>query len=120
MGSTNITDIIDTLVNTAHNLIKWKILAGMSIDHESLPPDYWHFNHKVLDEVIDLIKPLLAKAQQVRELEARNASDVIKILKLGKITVSEATELLTMMRAKLEVEELEQQQKMAKELMSKL
>ncbi len=118
MTKKHITDILDLLVDTAYQVLEWKITFAMNIEeiNEDIPMGYLNFDHKRLDEIVDIIKPLLQKAQQVRELEAKNSQDILKMLGSGKISANEARGLLSLMKEKLIVEEQETKTKIAKQI----
>ncbi len=123
-SKTQLSDIIDILADSAYNFIKWKIISStkgiIEEEPEGLPDGYNHYNHDKMDEIVELVKPLLQKSQQIRELEAKNSQDIIKLMGRGKINSVEAKELLMLMKTKLEVEEIEMENKLKKQLIENL
>ncbi len=94
-------DVLDDLVNAASTFLKYRIGVAMG---KTPPPGSENYNPAEQKYIIDLVKPLLEKAQQSKAVEANSSRDVIKLLTKGKITPNEAKELLMLMKDQTLVE----------------
>lgn len=122
----NLNDIVDRIVDQTYHILNWKIIhamtpmAGMDEIPEGLPEDYFNYDHGKLDEVVEIVRPLLKAAQQTRKVEAETSQDVIKLISKGKITMTEAVELMSLVKLRTSVEEQELTLQMKKDLINNL
>lgn len=122
----NLNDIVDKLVDQTYHILDWKIiaatnvLAGMDEVPDGLPEDYFNYDLGKLDEVVEIVRPLLKAAQQTRKVEAETSKDVIKLISQGKITMTEAVDLMSLVKLRTSVEEQELTLQMKKDLIDSL
>jgi len=67
----------------------------------------------VLEQALEMTKDIIKSAGDLQEIEAKNTSDVLKLLGTGKITISECQNLMSIMHTKSEIDD-------AKDVISKL
>ena len=110
----NLNDVVDMLVDKAYQFWEWKIVAAQqetrspTEEPEGIPKGYYTgFDHEVMGTVISIITPLLASAQQTRKVEAQTSKDIVKLVASGKVSIDEATKLMTLIKVRLDVEEKE-------------
>ena len=110
----SLNDVVDMLVDNAYHFWRWKLIAAQqqtrSFDKEpkGIPKGYYTgYDHEEMDRVIAIITPLLAAAQQTRTVEAQTSKDIVKLVSSGKISIDEATKLMTLTKIRLDVEEKE-------------
>ncbi len=60
----------------------------------------------IQSEMWDLIKDTIKKVEDREKIEVESAADVIGLLKKGDLSASEATELLNVLKAQQDLEEL--------------
>lgn len=58
------------------------------------------------DEAWNLLKTMLLKIEDRQAIDAQNTSQVLSLLKTGKVTVKEATELMALLNIKSEIDEV--------------
>jgi hypothetical protein len=125
----NLNDIVDKLVDKAYDILEWQIIEATSVMigieteddvPDGLPKGYMNFNHKKLQEIVDMIKPLFKANQQTRKIEAKTSNDIVQLVVKGKISLEEAVNLMTLVKLKNETEEKEISLKIRKELMESL
>ena len=95
----NVSDVVDNLVDTVYDYLQWKKLAALRKDDE-LPEGYYNYDHKELKYMVELIKPLLKTVTQTRKIDAENTGDIIRMLKTGKVTLTEAHSLMELVGKK--------------------
>lgn len=111
----NLSDIVDCLVEETYNILKWRIIASKNViirDEEEaralgLPPDWFSYDHKELNKIVDMVKPMLKDAQSTRKIEAQTALEVVQLMQKGKISISDAMSLMTLIKTQVEVQEKE-------------
>ena len=111
----NLSDIVDCLVEETYNILKWRIIASKNIivrDEEEahalgLPSGWFSYDHKELNKIVDMVKPMLKDAQSTRKIEAQTALEVVQLMQKGKVSISDAMSLMTLIKAKVEVQEKE-------------
>ena len=110
----NLNDVVDLLVDKAYQFWEWKLIAAQQetacLDEEpdGIPKGYFKgFDHAEMDRVISIVTPLLASAQQTRKVEAQTSKDIVKLVASGKVSIDEATKLMTLIKVRLDVEEKE-------------
>jgi len=113
----HLNDVVDDLVSNVSRVLKYK--AGIAFGLEP-PEDHYMYNMKEQENLLEIVKPMLATVQQTRVIEAESAKDVIKLISNGKVTVSEATMLLSLMKTKNQVEESEMKNSLQKDLIKML
>ena len=64
------------------------------------------FCSKDLEQIFDLTSKIILQTNDVRKYETQNASDVLKTLQSGKISLKEAKDLMAMFHTKMQIEEL--------------
>jgi hypothetical protein len=101
---THINDVLDGLVEAVSKIMDYRVGVAMGLKP---PKGHENYNAEEQKYLIDLVKPILDKAQQSRTIEANSSRDVIKLLTNGKITPNEAKELLMVMKDQTLVEEKE-------------
>lgn len=107
-----LTDIVDLLVDRAFQILEWKYEAAITVgnwnhDKDRLPADWPSYDHSTLNELVDIIKPMLRSVQETRKLEAQTSKDVTAMLSKGKISMQEGMKLLALMKTQKDVEEKE-------------
>ena len=103
---TNINDIVDSLVDTVSEIVKYRSGIAMGLE----PPEGHEMYNK--DEqlfLLDLVKPLFKTAQETKHVEAKSSADVVQLLARGQISVDEAASILSIIKTRLDVEEKEMQ-----------
>ena len=109
-----ITDITDLIINEAYNLINWSIIVSKNPDVSSfeeleslgVPGDYFDYDHDTLNNIIDLVRPLLKNVSLLRKIDAQNASDVLRLLGTGKISIDDSLKLMNLLKGKSEIDEI--------------
>lgn len=101
-----LSDIVELIVNKTHQIIEWRIYDAL-LEKDKLPEQYYHFDHKKLEEILAMTKPLLSSAQQTRKIEAETSKNIISAITSGKLSIDDATKLMAMTKLKLEVEDKE-------------
>lgn len=101
METKKINDVVDLLVDNAYQILNDRLLYHQNkFDELSVPKsEYIIQNNEELLKIVDLIKPMLKSAQQTRQIRAESAKDVTRALRMGKITINEAKELLKVVEA---------------------
>lgn len=104
-----VEDVVDSIVEKAYQIIEWRMARATPGygDRNLVPEGYDHFHQDALSEILDLVKPMLGKAQETRLINAKTSNEVMKLLARGKVSMSEARELLAVLSSKLKVEEEE-------------
>lgn len=108
-----ITDIIDLIVDIAYKIIRWKLIIATAgnmmneskqslatLNEFNLPYDINTFNYDTLNNIVELIKPMLTSIQQTRKIQAESIRDITQQLKQGKININEAKDLLALIERK--------------------
>ena len=116
----NLNDVVSMLVDRSYQILKWKLKAAMKVPDEELPEDYYIWDHDALNQVVEMVKPLMGSAQQIRKVEAETSKDIIKLIAKGKISIEEATSLMKLAKEKLSVEEKEMKVSLQNKLMKTL
>jgi len=119
-----LSDIVDNIVDKAYQIIVWKIIAATDQTEvqdvwgiaEGLPAGYMNYDHKLLDSILDMVKPLLSSAQQTKKVEAETAKDIVALIKTGKLSIEEAMKLMNLLKSKVEVEEKESKFRLQKNM----
>jgi len=62
--------------------------------------------HINLDRLWPVIENILKQTSDIQKIEAKNASDVIKLISDGKITLEDAQKFLLIMKTQVEIDEL--------------
>ena len=112
----DINDIIQLLVDKAYQIIDWKtryattsmLMEEEDLEKAGLPTDYHLLDQGKMNEIVDMVKPLMKTAEQVKKLQAESVRDVVSLLKNGKISVGEARQLMEMMEKKAMLDVLEE------------
>ncbi len=112
-------DVVDRLVDHSYQIIEWKMFASLR-DIDSLPDDYVMYDHDELNRILSMVKPLLASAQQTRKIKAETAKDIVSLMKKGKISFTEARELMTAMKMELDLKNEEDKAVIQQKIMSTL
>ena len=100
-AKTTINDILDELLETAHRVLKYQIGVAFGVD----PPEGSElYNSKEQHRLLDMIKPMLHQAEQTKQINAKSSTEVVKMLKQGKISVDEAMKILTLIDKQVQVE----------------
>ena len=77
--------------------------AKAAIGEELLPADV---DDTVRNETWSVLKTMLLKIEDRQAIDAQNTSQVLSLLKTGKVTVKEATELMALLNIKSEIDEV--------------
>ena len=82
-------------------VIKYKLAraCGDTVKQESVDEFY-------LKEIWDAIVPMIHRLNDIEEIKADTASDVLSLLAKGKVTIDEALKLMALMQEKQNIEEL--------------
>lgn len=121
-----LSDYVRDLVEQAVQIQRWRYIAATSPGRdvgetiEGLPANYYNFDHDVLQEIIEAVKPLLKSNQEIRKIEAETSKDIIKMLSCGKVTISDAEKLFSLLEQRLRVEERERTNKLQNEILELL
>jgi hypothetical protein len=111
----HLSDIVDELVETTYDLLRWRIIASKNrvIEDEDKArelglPKGWHmYDHKELNKIVDMVKPMLKDAQSTRKIEAQTSLEVVSLLRKGIISIEDAMKLMNLVKSRVEVEEKE-------------
>lgn len=71
-----------------------------------------NMDEKARDQVWEVAKQIILQTGDTQELEARNIQDVLNLIAKGKVTPSEAKDLMQLVQSKFEMEEVASIQKM--------
>jgi len=115
----SLNDIIDVVINTAWEILDYRTKLAMG-KHSEVPENYQYFDRKEQDNILRLVQPLLSTSQQTKKISAETSQDIIKLIKLGKVSLIDAKELMALTGARLEVEEKELKVKMQQKMMDML
>jgi len=123
-----IGDIVDVLINKAYQVLEWKFIWVMNpqlntveeMTKLGLPENYNILDQKKLDEIIRMVQPMMAATQQTRKITAETLKDITKMLKTGKISISEANILLSFTKEKIEIEQKERTSNIQKQMLEML
>lgn len=119
-----LSDVVDTLVHNAYNILNWKFISatqqiiGEETEAKGLPKGYYNFDFVKLEQIVKMVEPLLKDAQATRKVEAQSANEIIRLIGTGKISITEAMKLMALMKVKLEVEEKETKLSLQKQMLS--
>lgn len=58
------------------------------------------------DKLWPVIEDIIKQTSDLKKIEAENASDIIKLIATGKITLKDAAVMMTLLQSKIEIEEL--------------
>ena len=58
------------------------------------------------DKLWPVIEGIIQQTSDLKKIEAENASDIIKLIAKGKITLKDAAVMMSLMQSKIEIEEL--------------
>ena len=97
----HVDEIVDRLVEVAQQILEYKIGVAMG---EDPPEGHGKYNKEFQEYIVDFIKPMIKKSQQSREIEAQSTNDIIKMLSAGQISITQAVELISLLKDKLKVE----------------
>lgn len=100
-SGTTAQDLRDQVMNHSIHLIK-KLQSQMYKDSEDITAQQSVAYDKLWPVVEDIIK----QTSDLKKIEANNASDVIKLISTGKITLKDAAIMMTLLQSKVEIEEL--------------
>lgn len=110
----DITEIAENLISVAKRIYDYRIAIALGEKPKEA------LNHGFIDYqqyIIDLVEPMIKDYQQTKNIDAKSASEVIKLLGKGKVTPREAIELLTVIGKTIEVEEKEMKKELQKTLL---
>jgi hypothetical protein len=65
--------------------------------------DYKHKSQDLFDTVFDMIRKIIEKTDEIQSIQAKNTTDVIRLLTQGKITPKEAYQLINMLKTKIDM-----------------
>jgi polyhydroxyalkanoate synthesis regulator phasin len=119
MSKKVLNDITDIVIETAWEILRCRSLLALG-KHEDLPEEYHLFDHKEEDNILRLVQPLLSTSQQTKKISAETSQDIVKLIKLGKLSLTEAKELMALTGARIEVEGKELKLKMQQKMMDML
>ena len=100
-------EITDLLIDTAYQIVDYKGKVALGVPSEELPENYISFDDSSQNYIMDLVRPMLRTAQQIKKVQADSVKDVIKQLSKGKLTIDEATKLIELIGTKVEAEVME-------------
>jgi len=63
-------------------------------------------NKEINAKVWDVLSQIILQADDLRKIHATTHTDILKLLRRGKVTISEAKELMEIMKSVFEMEEL--------------
>ena len=109
-----VDEIAEKLISVANRIYDYRIAIALGEKpDEALNQGYVEYQQYI----IDLVEPMIKDYQQSKNIDAKSASEVIKLLGRGKVTPKEAIELLTVIGKTIEVEEKELKKALQKTLM---
>ena len=80
--------------------------TGELFDERDPAKGFTGYDLKARDMVISIITPMLQSAGEIQALNAASASEVIQLLKEGKVSFQEAKELMSIVQMQFEMDEL--------------
>lgn len=119
MAKKGLGDIVDQVISTSWEILDYRAKIAMG-KYDQLPENYIDFNEKEQQKIIELVKPLLSTQALTKKINAETSKDIIKLISKGKISLTEAKELMQLTGARLEVEEKEMKVAMTKKMMTML
>ena len=114
-----LNDVVDSLVDSAFEILDFRAKLAMG-RFDELPENYIQFDETEQKRILEMVKPLLSSAQQTRKVKAETSKDIIKMVKTGKVSISEAMNLMVLTKTNLEVEEKEMKVKLQKKMIGML
>jgi len=123
--SKSVSDIHNKIITNAYNILNWQFISattqtkpGMTESADGLPPNYEHYDHEKLSQIVELVKPLLKDAQTTKKVEAENSQSILNLISSGKIPVNEGIKLMALLKSKLELEEKEKKAELQSEMLN--
>lgn len=100
-----LTGIVQKLICAANVIIDHRIAIGLGLETNK---NAIFFNNDECNWILHQIAPMMKTVQQVKKIQAENVSDVIKQLSKGKMSISEAKELMELVAQKSAMDLLEE------------
>ena len=94
-------DLREQIMDHSIHMIK-KLQSQMYKDSEAITKE----QAVAYDKLWPVMQDIIEKTSEVKKIEAKNASDVIKLISGGKITLRDAGIMMTLLQSKVEIEEL--------------
>ncbi len=112
----DLSNVIDKIVESAFRVVEYKSAIAFN-EVDDLDEGYTLYNNDAMDYIVNLAKPLLTTAGQTKKIEAQSAAGVLKMLASGKLSPTEASAMMMMLKNKVELEDKEMQAQMQEKLM---
>lgn len=97
-------DIVEGLIDKVGEIIDYRL--GVALGHEP-PEGHEHYNVAEQIRMMELAKPLIQGHQSAKAIKAKTSADIINMVGRGKITATEAQEMMKLLLLKQEVDDIE-------------
>lgn len=98
---TTAQDLRDQVLNHSIHMIK-NLQAQLYKDAEPITTQ----QAAAYDKLWPVLEGIIQQTSDLKKIEAKNASDVIKLISSGKITLKDAAIMMTLFQSQVEIEEL--------------
>lgn len=110
----SVDQIAENLISVAKRIYDYRIAVALGEKpREALNRGFVEYQQYI----ISLVEPMILDYQQAKNIDAKSANEVIKLLGKGKVTPKEAIELLNVVGKTIEVEEKELRNMLQKALL---
>ena len=103
MSETSIHEITDVLLSGAKSLVEHKVRRALGLP--SLL-DRSYVDPKEYNDVWEALVPMMQSLTIREKINAENSKQILSLLSKGKINITEAKELMNILKVKSEIEEL--------------
>ena len=105
----DVDEIVKELVEGVGEILNYRL--GIALGKEP-PEGHEKYDSDEQKKILKLAEPLIQKHESVREINAKSANDILKLLGQGKLTPKEANEMMSFFTKKTELEEIEELDRM--------
>lgn len=99
------SDIRQFVLDAAEPVIKHKIAQATGQESEL---NLAYVDPAAVDDVWKLLGPIIQAANDVQVINAKNTADILKLLGSGKLSISEASQLMMILKTQTEIEEVKE------------
>ena len=103
MKQTTAQDLRTTLLESCNMLIRHKVCLAIG---EKSPLNIALVDTKAVDDVWKAIVPIMQSTSDVFVYDAKSTNDIIMLLGRGKISINDATRLMSLLQTKQDIDDL--------------
>lgn len=89
----------ENFIEKASLLLEYQLALAIGTPIEDLPLDYHAISSANTPKLLDELFPMLHEIQVTNKIEAETTKDVIALIKTGKVSLSEAMQLINIIKA---------------------